>query len=98
MFKIGDKVSFGSDYTFIGYIVGISIDPFEESEVNFEKNNWVNYTVRVFQPFYKDGYYDFQRTEQDLSPDEFRHCCQAKREFEHYQKEHNKNDATLSNI
>ena len=67
MFKIGDKVSFGSNYTFIGYIVGINIDPLEEYEVNFEKNNWVNYTVRVFKDFYKDGFSDFQRTEKDLT-------------------------------
>ncbi len=67
MFKIGDKVTFGSVYTFVGYIVGINIDPLEEYEVNFEKNNWVNYTVRVFKDFYKDGFSDFQRTEKDLT-------------------------------
>ena len=67
MFKIGDKVSFGSVHTFVGYIVGINIDPLEEYEVNFEKNNWVNYTIRVFKDFYKDGFSDFQRTEKDLT-------------------------------
>lgn len=51
MFKIGDKVSFSSDYTMTGYIVGINIDPIEESDVNFEKNNWVDYTIRVFKKF-----------------------------------------------
>ena len=67
MFKIGDKVSFGSNYIFIGYIVGINIDPCEESDVNFDKNNWVTYTVRVFKDFYKDGFTDFRRTENDLT-------------------------------
>lgn len=67
MFKIGDKVSFGSVRTMVGYIVGINIDPIEESEVNFEKNNWVTYTIRVFKPFYKDGYTDFQRSSDEIS-------------------------------
>ena len=67
MFKIGDKVSFGSAPTMIGYIVGINIDPLEEYEVNFDKNNWVDYTIRVFKDFYKDGFFDFQRTEKDLT-------------------------------
>lgn len=67
MLKIGDKVIFGSDHSMIGYIVGINIDPIEESEVNFEKNNWVTYTIRVFKPFYKDGYADFQRSRSDIA-------------------------------
>ena len=67
MFKIGDKVSFGSVHTMIGYIVDISINPIEESEVNFKKNNWVNYTIRVFKNFYKDGFSDFLRTESDIT-------------------------------
>ena len=67
MFKIGDKVSFGSVHTMIGYIVGINIDPIEESDVNFEKNNWVNYTVRVFKNFYKDGFFDFRRSEDEIT-------------------------------
>lgn len=67
MFKIGDKVSFSSDYTMTGYIVGINIDPIEESDVNFEKNNWVDYTIRVFKDFYKDGFFDFRRTENEIT-------------------------------
>ena len=67
MFKIGDKVSFGSIHTMIGYIIGINIDPIEESEVNFEKNNWVTYTIRVFKPFYKDGYADFRRSRDEIA-------------------------------
>ena len=67
MFKIGDKVSFGSTHTMIGYIVGINIDPCEESDVNFDKNNWVDYTIRVFKDFYKDGFSDFRRTENDIT-------------------------------
>ena len=64
--NVGDKVVFG-DHSMVGYIVKIEIDPIEELEVNFEKNNWVNYTIRVFQPFYKDGYADFQRTRDDIT-------------------------------
>lgn len=67
MFKIGDKVSFGSVHTMIGYIVGINIDPIEESDVNFDKNNWVDYTIRVFKDFYKDGFTDFRCSENDIT-------------------------------
>ncbi len=67
MFKIGDKVSLNSALTMDGYIVGINIDPIEESDVNFEKNNWVNYTVRVFKNFYKDGFFDFLRSEDEIT-------------------------------
>ena len=66
MFKIGDKVSFGSVHTMIGYIVGINIDPIEESDVNFEKNNWVDYTIRVFKKIYTGGFFDFRRTEDEI--------------------------------
>lgn len=64
--NIGDKVVFGEYFT-VGYIVKIEIDPLEESDVNFEKNNWVTYTIRVFKPFYKDGYADFQRTRDEIA-------------------------------
>lgn len=63
--NVGDKVVF-SDYSMVGYIIKIEIDPIEESEVNFEKDNWVTYTIRVFQSFYIDGYADFQRTRDDI--------------------------------
>lgn len=64
--NVGDKVVF-DEYSTVGYIVKIEIDPIEESEVNFEKDNWVNYTIRVFEPFYKGGYADFQRTRDDIA-------------------------------
>lgn len=67
MFKIGDKVVFGSSYKMTGYIVGINIDLVEESDVNFDKNNWVNYTIRVFKKFYKDGFSDFRRAEDEIT-------------------------------
>lgn len=89
MFKIGDKVVFGSSYKMTGYIVGINIDPGEEGDVNFDKKNWVNYTIRVFADFYKDGFADFRRTEDEMIPEDFQRCCQAKREIERYQKEYN---------
>ena len=58
--KVGQKVKFNG---MEGYIVGLTIDPLEECEVRYES---YTYTIRVFQPFYKDGYFDFQRSEQDL--------------------------------
>ena len=72
MFKIGDKVSIKTnmDWLLEGYIVKIEIDPLEEIEVNFDKTNYVFYTVRVFKNFYKNGYADFSRTEDDLIKEE----------------------------
>lgn len=64
--SVGDKVMFGEYFT-VGYIVKIEIDPIEESEVNFEKDNWVTYTIRVFEPFYKGGYADFQRSRDEIA-------------------------------
>lgn len=66
MFNIGDKVKFGKNILLTGYIVKIGIDPFEETDVKFNKTNYVFYTVRVFKDFYKDGYADFNRTEKEL--------------------------------
>lgn len=69
MFKIGDKVYFISNVDnkpIYGYVVKIEIDPFEETDVKFDKENYVFYTVRVYKNFYKDGYSDFGRTENDL--------------------------------
>ena len=64
MYKVGQEVAFGSEENPIwGYIVGINIDPLEESEVKFESKT---YTIRVFKKFYKDGYADFRRDESDL--------------------------------
>ena len=57
---VGQKIKFDG---MEGYLVGIAIDPLEESEVKYE--SWT-YTIRVFQPFYKDGYFDFQRSGHDL--------------------------------
>lgn len=73
MFNIGDKVSFISkvnEKPIYGYIVKIEIDPFEEVDVRFDKHNYVFYTVRVYKSFYKDGYADFGRTENDLKKEE----------------------------
>lgn len=66
MFNIGDKVRFGKDSHLIGYIVKIEIDPFEEIDVDFDKENYVFYTIRVYKDFYTDGYSDFQRTENEM--------------------------------
>lgn len=66
MFNIGDKVRFGNNSHLTGYIVKIEIDPIEEIEVNFDKKNYVFYTIRVFKDFYINGYADFNRTENVL--------------------------------
>lgn len=66
MFKIGQKVQFDGIEPITGYIVAITIDPFEESDVYFEAHNWVTYVIRVYKPFYKDGYADYYRSEEDL--------------------------------
>ena len=65
-FNIGDKVIFGGNFQLIGYIVKIEIDPFEEIDVNFDKENYVAYTIRVYKDFYIDGYSDFRRTENEM--------------------------------
>lgn len=68
MFQIGDKVIMdaNSKYPIEGYIVAITIDPTTESEVEFEKKNWVTYKVRVYKNFYIDGYTDFYRDVENL--------------------------------
>ena len=68
MFQIGDKVIMDTEtkYPLEGYIVAITIDPFTESEVEFEKKNWVEYKVRVYKDFYTDGYADFDRNAWNL--------------------------------
>lgn len=58
--KVGQKVKFDG---IEGYIIGINIDPLDEYEVRYES---YTYTIRVFQPFYKDGYADFRRSGEDL--------------------------------
>jgi hypothetical protein len=67
MYKIGQKVQI-TDTTepIIGYIVKIEIDPLEETDVAFESKEWVGYTIRVYKPFYTNGYTDFSRTENDI--------------------------------
>lgn len=68
MFQIGDKVIMDADtkYPLEGYIVAITIDPTTESEVEFEKKDWVGYKVRVYRNFYMDGYADFHRNAWNL--------------------------------
>lgn len=63
MFQIGDKVIIDANTKdpIEGYIVAITIDPLTESEVEFEKKDWVGYKVRVYRDFYKYGYTDFCR-------------------------------------
>lgn len=64
MFQIGDKVIMDADTKdpLEGYIVAITIDPTTESEVEFEKKDWVGYKVRVYNNFYNSyGYMDYDR-------------------------------------
>ena len=67
MYKVGQKVQI-TDTTepIIGYIVKIEIDPLEETDVAFESKEWVGYTIRVYKPFYTNGYTDFSSTERDI--------------------------------
>lgn len=58
--RLGQKIRFDG---MEGYLIGVTIDPLEESEVPYES---YTYTIRVFQPFYKDGYADFCRSIKDL--------------------------------
>ena len=65
--NIGDKVVFG-DYFTVGYIVKIEIDPISEFVTDFqEPEKFATYTVRVFKPFYKGGYTDFQRSRDEIA-------------------------------
>lgn len=66
MYKIGQKVQFGETELMTGYIVGITIDPLDEVYVAFEARHWVTYTIRVYRPYLKNGYFDFQRSEGEL--------------------------------
>ena len=58
--NIGQKVKI---YGNVGYLVSMNIDPLDENEVRYET---ITYTIRVFQPWYKDGYADFHRGWRDL--------------------------------
>lgn len=67
MYKIGQKVQLtGTTEPIIGYIVKMEIDPLEEIEVAFEAKEWIIYTVRVYKPFYINGYTDYGRTEREI--------------------------------
>lgn len=65
MFKIGDKVMINKKEYLVGYIVSMTIDPLEEYEVESEAV-FITYGVRVFKPFYINGYSDFYRMGDDL--------------------------------
>lgn len=65
--NIGDKVVFG-DYSMVGYIVKIEIDPISEFVTDFQKpEQFATYTIRVFKPFYQGGYTDFQRSRDEIA-------------------------------
>lgn len=58
--NVGQKVEiYGNE----GFLVGITIDPQEANEVRYETRT---YQIRVFKPFYKDGYADFYRDGHNL--------------------------------
>lgn len=64
MYKIGQKVQITD--TIEGYIIKMEIDPLEEMEVASETKEWIIYTIRVYRPFYINGYTDYCRTERDI--------------------------------
>ena len=67
MYKIGQKVQIiDTVKPIIGYIVKMEIDPLEEIDVASEAKEWIIYTIRVYKPFYTDGYTDYHRTERDI--------------------------------
>lgn len=61
-FKLGDKVDFGG---MVGYIVAIEIDVFEPHEIPYQKESPI-YTVRCFDDWYRNGYFDFKCFNYDL--------------------------------
>ena len=57
---VGQKVKiYGNE----GFLVGITIDPLDANEVRYET---FTYQIRVFKPFYKNGYADFYRDGNNL--------------------------------
>lgn len=67
MYKIGQKVQIiDTIEPTIGYIVKMEIDPLEEIDVTSETKNWIIYTIRVYKPFYTNGYTDYCRTEREI--------------------------------
>lgn len=66
MYKIGQKVRLKGTNLIAGYIVKMEIDPIEEIEVASETEDWIIYTIRVYKRFYRDGYTDYCRTEQEI--------------------------------
>ena len=67
MYKIGQKVQIiDTIEPIIGYIVKMEIDPLEEITVTYESKEWIIYTIRVYKPFYINGYADFCRTGKEI--------------------------------
>lgn len=68
MYKIGQKVQITGEVVapIIGYIVAMEIDPLEEIDVTSETKEWILYTIRVYKPFYANGYTDYLRTEREI--------------------------------
>ena len=67
MYKIGQKVQLlNTIKPIIGYIVKMEIDPLEEIDVASEAKEWIIYTIRVYEPFYIDGYADYCRVEREI--------------------------------
>jgi len=67
MYKIGQKVQLiDTIKPIIGYIVKMEIDPLEEIDVASESKEWIIYTIRVYKPFYINGYTDYCRTGREI--------------------------------
>ena len=57
---VGQKVKiYGNE----GFLVGITIDPSDADDVRYET---FTYRIRVFKPYYANGYADFFRGGDDL--------------------------------
>lgn len=71
MFKVGQKVMIDNEPEFVGYIVKIEYDPLDVDEAKIIEYGLtyyiLTYYIRVFKPFYKDGYFDFCRSENELT-------------------------------
>lgn len=68
--KIGSKVCFEGTHgdLMIGYLVNIELDVIDEEDDYFrDPEESATYTIRIFKPFYKDGYADFQRSYDEIA-------------------------------
>lgn len=66
VFNVGQRVMINNDPILVGYIIKIEYDPLDANEAKMTEYGFAYY-VRVFKPFYMNGYFDFCRSEDDLT-------------------------------